>query len=69
MAAPEVEPGAVTLTMEGSLLLQVPGRVSVVEVSPSTVDSPWHTLVLPVMAAGKGYMVTDVVTEQPAGNV
>ena len=64
-----VPPAPVMLAIVASLLLQIPGTVSVVEVSLSVVVKPTHTLSAPVIAAGSGLMVTEDVTKQPAGNV
>ena len=59
-----VPPAPVILAIVGSLLLQIPGTVSVVDVSPSVVVKPTHTLSAPVMAAGNGLMVTEDVTKE-----
>lgn len=47
-----------------SLLTQAPPLVA----SVKDIDRPVHTLVLPIILAGTGFIVTSVVARQPVGN-
>ena len=59
---PEPEPIIATLM---SVLPHVPPVLA----SAKTVEAPIHTLVLPVIDAGKGLMVKTVVVKQVVGKV
>ena len=67
MAIPKVTPEAIPELLPmpaipGLLLAQEPPG----EVSLNVAVDPWHTNDGPLMAAGVGLTVTDLVTEQPA---
>lgn len=64
-ATPTTNPEALTLAMVAALLLHVPPGVT----SLRPIVAPWHTALLPVMAAGAGFMSTVRALEQPEDNV
>jgi len=62
---PVTTPPAVIVATAGVPLLHIPSAVASLKV----VVDPTHTLVVPVIAAGKGFTVTVVVTAHPVGKV
>lgn len=62
LTTPVEEPTVATAVL---LLLQV----VVPDASPSVVEPPTHSVRVPVIAAGSGFMVTAAVVKHPVGNV